>query len=91
MLNLSYQGFFTTYQFNHYSERFTTSSNDVTRRDWLYPYFMNDLVVGKEFQINKIQLVAELKIYNLFDETYHSILYRPMPGRNYMFLLMFNI
>lgn len=91
MVNLSYQGFFTTYQFNHYSERFTTSSNDVTRRDWLYPYFMNDLVVGKEFQINKIQCTAELKIYNLFDETYHSILYRPMPGRNYMLLLMVNI
>ncbi len=91
MLNFSYQGFFTTYQFNHYSERFTTSNNDVTRRDWLYPYFMNDLVVGKEFQISKIQCTAELKIYNLFDETYHSILYRPMPGRNYMLLLMVNI
>jgi iron complex outermembrane receptor protein len=33
-------------------------------------------------------LSAELSINNLFDEEYHSILYRPMPGRNYMLLLM---
>jgi iron complex outermembrane receptor protein len=91
MVSLSYLGFFATYQFNHYGERYTTSSNDFTRRDWLYPYFMNDLIFGKDFHINNIHLSAEIKIYNLFNETYHSILYRPMPGRNYMFLLMFNI
>ncbi|MDD2277519.1 MAG: TonB-dependent receptor plug domain-containing protein [Bacteroidales bacterium] len=91
MVSLSYLGFFATYQFNHYGERFTTSSNDFTRRDWLYPYFMNDLILGKDFHISNIHLSAEFKIYNLFNETYHSILYRPMPGRNYMFLLMFNI
>lgn len=91
MVSLSYLGFFATYQFNHYGERFTTSSNDFTRRDWLYPYFMNDLILGKDFHISNIHLSVEFKIYNLFNETYHSILYRPMPGRNYMFLLMFNI
>ncbi|MDD4848335.1 MAG: TonB-dependent receptor [Bacteroidales bacterium] len=88
LLNVSYKGFFITYQFNGYSERFTTSSNDVTRRDWLYPYFMNDLFFGKNFKIKNVHLSAELKIYNLFNETYHSILYRPMPKRNFMLQLM---
>ena len=88
LLNLSYNGYFITYQNNSYSERYTTSSNDVTRRDWLYPYFMNDLTLGKELQLKKTRLSAELKVYNLLNETYHSILYRPMPGRNYMLLLM---
>lgn len=91
VLNLSYKGYSMTYQHNSYSERFTTSSNDVSRRDWLYPYFMNDIALGKELQIKKVKLSAELKIYNLFDETYHSILYRPMPGRNYMLLIMISI
>ena len=91
LVNLSYKGFYITYQHNSYSERFTTSSNDITRRDWLYPYFMNDLIVGKELQIKKIRFSAEFRVYNLFDETYHSILYRPMPGRNCMLLLMINI
>jgi iron complex outermembrane receptor protein len=88
MVNLSYRGFYATYQHNSYSERFTTSSNDISRRDWLYPYYMNDLIIGKEFRIRKVAINAEFKIYNLFDETYHSVLYRPMPGRNYMLMLM---
>ncbi|MDD2196630.1 MAG: TonB-dependent receptor [Bacteroidales bacterium] len=91
LFSLLYKGYTITYQHNSYSERYTTSSNDVSRRDWLYPYFMNDLIFGKDFRISKIQLSAEFKIYNLFNETYHSVLYRPMPGRNYMFLLKINI
>lgn len=91
LVNLTFKGFYLTYQHNSYSERFTTSSNNTTRRDWLYPYFMNDLIFGKELQVGKIKFSAEFKIYNLFDETYHSILYRPMPDRNYMVLLMLNI
>ncbi len=91
MVNVSYHGFYATYQHNSYSERYTTSSNDVSRRDWLYPYFMNDLMFGKLFHINKVSLAAEFKIDNLFNETYHTVLYRPMPGRNYMLMLMFKI
>jgi iron complex outermembrane receptor protein len=91
MLNFSWQGFFLTWQHNSYSERFTTSSNDLSRRDWLYPYYMNDLIVGKDFRWNKVSFTAEFKIYNLFDETYHSVLYRPMPGRNYLLMLMIKL
>jgi iron complex outermembrane receptor protein len=91
LVNLSLGTFFLSYQFNGYSERYTTSSNDVTRRDWLYPYFMNDVSVGKSFQLKRVTLSAEFKVYNLFDESYHSILYRPMPGRNYYLTLVFKI
>lgn len=91
MVNLSWRGFFLTWQHNSYSERFTTSSNDLTRRDWLYPYYMNDLIVGKDFRWNKVSFTAEFKVYNLFDETYHSVLYRPMPGRNYLLMLMIKL
>ena len=91
MVNFSYSRFFITYQNTTYSERYTTSSNDVTRRDWLYPYYMNDLILGKDFAIKKLSLSVEFKIYNLFNETYHSVLYRPMPKRNYLVQLMFKI
>ena len=86
-----FYGFFITYQYNAYSERFTTSSNDVTRRDRLYPYFMNDVSAGKSFRIKQLTFSAEFKVYNLFNESYHSILYRPMPGRNYYLTLVFKI
>lgn len=91
MVRLSHSGYHITWQHISYSERFTTSSNDVSRRDWLYPYFMNDLALGKEFVSQKFSINAELRIQNLFNETYHSVLYRPMPGRNFMFLLALKI
>ncbi len=87
MANISYNGFFITWQHNSYSERYTTSSNNITRRDWLYPYFMNDLSCGKIFNVKKNTFSTELKIYNLFNETYHSVLYRPMPGINFLLLI----
>ena len=83
-LDVRYLNFYFIYQHNSFSERFTTSSNDVSRRDALYPYFMNDVSLGKLFNFSKIRINAELKIFNIFDESYHSILYRPMPGRNYL-------
>ncbi len=91
LVSASYKGFYVTFQHNSYSERFTTSSNDITRRDWLYPYYMNDLILGKELHMKKARFSFEFKIYNLFNETYHSVLYRPMPNRNYMLLIMINI
>jgi iron complex outermembrane receptor protein len=52
---------------------------------------MNDLLAGKSFNLGKARMNGEIRIYNLFDETYHSVLYRPMPGRNFMFVLMVDI
>ncbi len=91
MANVNWKGFYLTWQHSSYSERYTTSSNDVSQRDRLYPYFMNDLLAGKSFKLGKAHFNGEIKIYNLFDETYHSVLYRPMPGRNFMFVLMVDI
>ncbi len=87
---LSYKGYSICWQHNTYSERYTTSTNDITKRDWLYPYFMNDLSLRKSHEFKQISVSAEFKIYNVFNETYHSILYRPMPGINYMFILSIN-
>jgi iron complex outermembrane receptor protein len=91
MTQIAYKGLSLGWQHNAYSERFTTSSNDVSRRDWLYPYYMNDLSVGYDFSLGNMDLSTRLKVYNLFDETYHSILYRPMPGQNYHFLVILKI
>ena len=91
LVDLRYRKWFITYQYNAYSERFTTSSNDPARRDRLYPYLMNDLVLGKEFHIGRVDLTTELKIFNLFNEHYHTVLYRPMPGRHYHLVVMLRI
>ena len=79
------------YQHNSYSERFTTSTNDFTQRDWLYPYFMNQIAMGKYFLIKKKRLDLQFKIYNLFNEEYRSVLGRPMPGINFLLSLKINL
>lgn len=84
-----YKGFFITYTNNSYSQRFTTPSNEINRRDWLYPYYMNNISVGKNISLKNTELTLELKTYNLFNEEYRSVLGRPMPGRNYLLTLMF--
>ncbi len=84
LLHFGWRDLHAGWQYNAYSERFTTSSNDVSRRDWLYPYFMNDISFGKSFEISRFHFSLELKVHNLFNETYHTVLYQPMPGRNYM-------
>ena len=91
LARMSYRGFYVSWQHNSYSDRYTTSSNDVTRRDKLYSYYMNDLVLGKDFAVGSIDFSARLRVNNIFDEAYHSVLYRPMPERNYQFLLMIKI
>ncbi len=91
MAHLGWGNLFFTYQFNTYSERYTTSSNDVSRRDKLYPYFMNDISAGSTFRLKRLDLSLEFKVYNLLNEPYHTILYRPMPGRNYQLVFKIQI
>ncbi len=91
MAHLGWGNLFFTYQFNAYSERYTTSSNDVSRRDKLYPYFMNDISAGSTFRLKRLDLSLEFKVYNLLNEPYHTILYRPMPGRNYQLVFKIQI
>ena len=91
MFNLAYDKFFFTFQHNSYSERFTTSSNDISTRKRLVPYYMNSIMMGYHWTIGTVKMSTELKVYNLFDENYRSALYQHMPGRNYIFLLTFEL
>jgi outer membrane cobalamin receptor len=91
LTHLAWGNLFFTYQFNACSERFTTSSNDISRRDRLYPYFMNDISAGSLFSLKRLNLSLEVKVFNLFNEHYHTVLYRPMPGRNLQLIFKIQI
>lgn len=87
LVNLQYKGFAVTWQHNSYSERFSTSSNNPGIRNWIYPYHMNDLGISKRWNSGSWHAEAVLKVHNVFDETYHTILLQPMPGRHYLFTI----
>ena len=89
--SLSYCGFTTSWQFDTFGECFTTSSNDPSGR-WRIPsYFMNDLSIGKSIDFNRFGVNINFKIYNLFNEVYHTMFFRPMPQRNYYLILNFTM
>ncbi len=84
MLYLMRNNWSVSYIWNFYSKRNTTTSNqEASPRDYLYPYFMNQAGLGKQIQAGRLKLDMNLKVYNLFNEKYRSILQRPMPGRSF--------
>ena len=91
VVNLSPFGYHITWLWTYYSERFTTTSNDKTSKlDVLYPYIMNNLYIGKEIKINNQKIDFELKILNLLNEDYRTVLQHPMPRRNYSLLIRYD-
>lgn len=105
LVSVSWKGYYLRFQNNSYSERYTLSSNDVglsddseeigagvstSRMNWYYPYFMNNISLGKDIKLKKYLVGIDFKVNNLFDEEYRSVLGRYMPGRNYELMIKFS-
>ena len=81
---LQWRSWTLAYQWNHYSERYTTTSNEVnyiTGR--LRPYYMTDLSLEKTFRLRAIDCAVKGVVNNLYSTEYVTVLSRPMPRRNY--------
>ncbi len=86
--NLSRNEYHINWTWTYYSKRYTTTTEDEL--DVIYPYIMNNLSAGKGIKLKKTRIDVELKILNVFDEQYRSVLQNPMPGRNYSLLLRYD-
>lgn len=72
------------YKWVHYSERFTTTSNEVSYiTGRLKPYFMSDITLEKTFRLRHLDASVKGVVNNLFDTDYVTVLSRPMAGRNF--------
>jgi len=80
---IEYRKFYASHQWNYYSRRYTSSAAEPGILVSIYPYFMNDVSIGKIFEYKKLFFDINFRIYNIFDESYRSVLWQPMPGRNY--------
>ncbi len=90
MLDAEYRGFYLYYVWSAVSERYTTSSNQSTRHT-LPAYDIHNMTVGKRVKFGKdysVELAA--KINNVGNRKYQAILWRAMPGRNYLFSVKFS-
>ncbi len=85
---LSWKSWTLRYQWTYYSERFTTTSNDVSLiTGRLRPYFMNDVSLEKTFQWKKVHASLKGVLNNLLGSEYVTVLSRPMAGRNFEIFL----
>jgi outer membrane cobalamin receptor len=90
-VHLSYFKIYFDWMWNYYSKRYTTTANSQESiSDYLYPYIMNNIQAGITFPVENHKLTAECKVLNIFNEDYRTVLQRPMPGRNYQFVLRYD-
>ena len=90
MFDGAYRGFYLYYVWSAVLERYTTSSNESTRHT-LPAYDIHNMTVGKRFVWkNGCAVEVAAKINNVFDRKYQAILWRAMPGRNYLFSVKFS-
>lgn len=82
----TWRGYSLSYNGAIVGERFTTSSNEVTRHR-LPAYDLHGITLGKEFRFGPLRADLLAKVDNLFNKDYQAILWRAMPGRNYTLLL----
>lgn len=89
-IRAEYKGFYFSYQWNYYSERYTGSAAEPGLLVSIYPYFMNDISIGKKLSIYGVKSNIGFFVYNIFNESYRSVLWQPMPGINYRIQLVMN-
>jgi iron complex outermembrane receptor protein len=78
-----FKKFYISYQWNYFSERYTSSAAEPGILVSMYPYFMSDIAVGKNFAFKDLNCDLNFRIFNIFNESYRSVLWQPMPGINY--------
>lgn len=95
LLALANRGFYIHYQYHYYGMRNLLSSNGESLDGLVYPFYriyphhLNHVALGKDIHLKEVKFGAELKVQNLFDETYRNVLNRFMPGRHYLLMLKF--
>ncbi len=88
--DVAWKGFYAYYVWSAVSERYTTERAEATRHT-LRGYDLHDVTVGKKWNVGKsCAMDTAIKVNNVGDRKYQSILWRAMPGRNFMVSVKFS-
>jgi len=85
-LNIKRWGYYFSYNFNFVGKRYTGRDNLT----YMGAYNLSNIILGKNFFINKFIISLQLQINNLFDLALRSVASVPLPGRNYALTVRFN-
>ena len=73
------------YNLQYVGKVFITTSNSQSLDD----YLLSDMALSRSFFMNHMD--ASFRVNNVFNVSYQSVSYRPMPGRNFVFQLNFKL
>ena len=77
------------YSFIYVGERYHNSANILANHE--QPWYTHDLSASYRFKLGKIQLKRTAEVNNLSNQQYDVIQNYPMPGRNYKFIIKFDL
>lgn len=86
-LRVGYKSIYTTWLACFVGRRYTTSDNS----EYLTGYFINNLNAGIKFALKRSSFDINFRVDNIFNVTYQSIAYYPLPGRSYNLTLLVQI
>ena len=90
-LHLKYRNFVLHWNSRFTGERNTSLDESSSYSNTLPAFSVSNASLGKEFRLNKYSFELKFKINNIFNNSYQTILWRPMPGTNYEISLSFKI
>ncbi len=82
-LNINARGYYANWSLSFTGSRNTSLNNDENYSFTLPSYMVNNISIGKKFELKKVYLDIRFKIYNVFNVDYQAVLWRAMPGRNF--------
>jgi vitamin B12 transporter len=84
-LNFKWKTVFFSYSQTYTGKRYTTSDNAAS----LPGYTVGNLLLNYYMKLNKYAIGFGFRINNIWNTTYQTLAYRPMPGRNFTVSLNF--
>ncbi len=86
-INMNYRIFYSSLITTMTGKRYLTVDNS----DYLNGYMLNNLITGLKLNLKGNTLDLNFQIDNLFNITYQTIAYYPLPGRSYTLKLLVQI
>ncbi len=84
VLRLSYGSLFSSLTSNYTGRSYITYDNSK----FLPGYFISNINAGYKYKKKNISIITELGVDNIFNVSYQTIAYYPLPGRFYTFKIL---
>ncbi|WP_300602119.1 TonB-dependent receptor plug domain-containing protein [Niabella sp.] len=85
----AYRNWGLNYSFIYTGERYMLPENDP--QNYLEPWYTHDLSLTKKVRLKQVSIGLALEVNNLLNQYYDVVVNYPMPGRNYLVKMTFNL